>query len=428
MRSLPNGRVLPPNLLGQGTAARLNPSDITWRPIDPSTGFVYGIVDRNGRLVLAITTEGYLRARVADGSMVPAAALDPAAVARLTPAGVSWTQMPADSGYIFAALDAKGRILFGVTPQGRFKAKLAAGVAVTTEELQPLVTTAVTNLNLTSSSKRFTCGGDSMTAGAGGSGTTYPGVLATLFPGATFYNLGIGGQTSTQISARLGGVPIKVTVTGNSIPASGGVAVTNKSVNILYNSGSFSGTATGTLAGVPGTMSTDTSGNWTFTRTTAGSAVACPADTVFLPDIAADHENDTMIIWAGRNNSGSATVVLSDILAMIDRLKPLNKRVLVLSVCNGLNEGTGTGAYNNIAAVNKELARHFGDQFVDVRRYLIDFGLAEAGITPTSQDTADIAADTIPASLRNDNVHLLGIGYTVIANLIARVLRAKGWV
>lgn len=428
MRASNNGRLVPPSVLSSDLTSRINPADITWRPIDPSTGFVYGIIDAKGRIVLGITTEGYLRARLSNGAMVPAAALDPSAIARLTPDGVSWKSMPRDSGYIFAALDAKGRILFGVTPEGRFKAKLAPGVAVTTEELQPLVATAVTNLNLTSSPKRITCAGDSMTAGAGGSGTTYPGVLATLFPGATFYNLGIGGQTSTQISARLGGVPIKVTVTGDSIPASGGVAVTAKSVNILYNSGSFSGTATGTLAGIPGTMSTDTSGSWTFTRTTAGSAVACPANTVFLPDVAADHENDTMIIWAGRNNSGSPAVVLSDILAMIDRLKPLNKRVLVLSVCNGLNEGTGTGAYNNIAAVNKELARHFGDQFIDVRRYLIDFGLAEAGITPTSQDTTDVAADTVPASLRYDSVHLIAAGYTVIANLIARVLRAKGWI
>lgn len=425
-------RLIPAGTTGAQVLARVNPAAVSWRQFDPITGFIYGITDSKGRIVLGITPEGHLRARIANGATVPVAALDPAMVARINPAGVAWKVMAPDTGYVFAAVDAKNRVLFGVTAEGLFKTKLAPGVGVTEDALQPLVAaaldTALAELRLFPSTSRIVCWGDSMTAGAGGSGTTYPGVLASLLPGKTVSNLGIGGQTSTQIAARQGGVPIKVTIDGNLIPASGGVAVTAKSVNTLYNSGSYGGSFAGKLAGVAGTISSDASGSWTFTRNAAGSAVDCPPDTEIIPDTATTYESDTVIIWSGRNNFSNPTTVKNDVIAMIDRLKPLNKRVLVLSICNGTGETSGTSAYRNLTAANAELARHFGDQFVDVRRYLIDFGLAEAGITPTSQDTADIAGDTIPVSLRADAVHLLGPGYTVIANLIARVLRAKGWV
>ena len=59
--------------------------------------------------------------------------------------------------------------------------------------------------------------GDSLTAGAGASspGLSYPAVAASLFnPPRTVINRGIGGQTSTQIATRQGGVPLMVAVQG----------------------------------------------------------------------------------------------------------------------------------------------------------------------------------------------------------------------
>ena len=52
----------------------------------------------------------------------------------------------------------------------------------------------------------LTCIGDSLTAGTGASGvaTRYPNVLAAaLAPARSFANLGVGGETSTQVAARL---------------------------------------------------------------------------------------------------------------------------------------------------------------------------------------------------------------------------------
>lgn len=425
-------RLIPAGTTGAQVLTRINPAAMAWREFDPASGYIYGITDTKGRIVLGITPEGHLRARIANGATVPVAALDPAMVARINPAGITWKAVSPESGYVFAAVDTNNRILFGVTTDGRFKARLADGVGVSTSEIAPLVASALASMNLFPSSA-IACWGDSMTAGAGGGGTTYTGVLASAL-GATVVNLGIGGQTSTQIAARQGGVDIACTVSGDMIPASGGVSVTSRSVNPLFNSGNFGGSMTGTLAGVPGTISATTAtvdgdSLWTFTRSSPGSAVACPPGTKFIPDTAGLHEAKTVIIWAGRNNFGALTTVRDDILAMVKRLTPLNKRVLVLGICNGkyAGEESGGSGYINMMKLNQELARLFGDQFVDIRRYMIDFGLSDAGITATSQDLTDISQDRIPSSLLADNLHWTGPGYTVGGNLIARVVRAKGW-
>ncbi len=69
--------------------------------------------------------------------------------------------------------------------------------------------------------------GDSLTGGHEGNVNTgdYPDDLAMLLA-QTVHNEGIGGNTSTQIGVRQGGVATTATVAGGSIPSSGSVAVT----------------------------------------------------------------------------------------------------------------------------------------------------------------------------------------------------------
>ncbi|MDM9626074.1 SGNH/GDSL hydrolase family protein [Rhizobium sp. S152] len=61
--------------------------------------------------------------------------------------------------------------------------------------------------------------GDSLTAGTGASGPAhvYPALAATLFPMPRMIaNRGIGGQTSTQIAVRQGGLPLKLAILGEA--------------------------------------------------------------------------------------------------------------------------------------------------------------------------------------------------------------------
>ena len=64
------------------------------------------------------------------------------------------------------------------------------------------------------------------------------------------------------------------------------------------------------------------------------------------------------------------------------------------------------------------MADYFGDHYLDIRDYLLEYGLADADVTPTQQDTTDISNGEIPTSLRIDTVHFNTAGYTVIANCV----------
>jgi hypothetical protein len=206
----------------------------------------------------------------------------------------------------------------------------------------------------------------------------------------------------------------------------------------LQGAGTPTGTLVGKLAGIPGTLTLvqptpepqyqhHADDYYLFTRTTAGTATPVTRPEPLLLDNAQARRNDIQILWYGRNNHTATARVLSDIEASVQYLTPAAPRFLVLAVCNGLNEGTGTATHTSITGLNAQLLAKYGRRFVDIRSYLIKYGLADAGITPTSQDTTDMAADTIPASLRVDSVHFTAAGYTVVGNLVAKRLKEMGW-
>ncbi|MBK8583876.1 MAG: hypothetical protein IPL86_19310 [Flavobacteriales bacterium] len=79
-----------------------------------------------------------------------------------------------------------------------------------------------------------------------------------------------------------------------------------------------------------------------------------------------------------------------NILAMADHLTPEVKRFMVLPVFNGRAkdiadgvtafEPSGSAAYINILAVNDELSRTFGSNFLsDARDYMVRFAIHDAG-------------------------------------------------
>jgi hypothetical protein len=77
--------------------------------------------------------------------------------------------------------------------------------------------------------------------------------------------------------------------------------------------------------------------------------------------------------------------------------------------------------------VNAWLAATYPDNYLDLRGYLIANGLADAGITPTADDLADIASDTIPRSLMVDGVHLTDAAQVVMATQVYNFIQSKGW-
>ncbi|MBE7731994.1 hypothetical protein [Devosia faecipullorum] len=198
------------------------------------------------------------------------------------------------------------------------------------------------------------------------------------------------------------------------------VAIIEKSINVLFDSGNFTGTISGRLAGIHGVISTDSAGNWSFLRDDFGPAISCPPGSVFVPDEANSLRRHTAWIWSGRNNFVNPASVKTDIAAMVAHLG--HSRYLVGSICNGNYESEFAGGanYATLMQLNADLASLYGSRYVDIRSALI------AAADPVA-DAIWITRDTVPASLRTDNIHLNPAGNAIVAREMVAATLARGW-
>ena len=194
------------------------------------------------------------------------------------------------------------------------------------------------------SGPNFVAPGDSMTAGAGGNGTNYTGVLQGLLTAAghpgTVKNRGVGGENSVTITARMGGYPFMVLPVAEVIPAT----TTPFEITLLPINGQMpaplkqgSLTYTGRLGAVPGTFSRTESGGvltYYFTRATAGSEVVANRPMAMYLDVGIEARGDIYLIWIGQNGPDT-TRAIQDAKALIQQMTALDKRFLVISKPGG---------------------------------------------------------------------------------------------
>lgn len=303
-----------------------------------------------------------------------------------------------------------------IGPDGRVTQRVIDSIA-------PRITATAT---LGHATPEVACFGDSLTddyyLGAG----AWPALLATRL-GVSVYNGGWYMQRSEEIAARQGGLPSLVTVTGNSIPASGAVAVASI-VNRPVTSNITTRSVAGTLAGVGGSLRSASDGTITFTRTAAGTATPCPPGTRFYADLGAQYRGRTQILWAGRNNvwDTDPARIVQHVRQMADYSVAGVPRVLVLQVPRAANDGA-TG-YARTDAVNAALAAAFPAQWVPIIDWLRTNEAATAvGHTWTTQDQTDITNGLIPTSFRSDNIHPNALGSEAIAYRIQQEFQQRGW-
>lgn len=279
--------------------------------------------------------------------------------------------------------------------------------------------------------------GDSMTAGSGGWGTTIVETVKNELHRPVF-NGGVAGLSSNNIACLQGGNRFIIKLSGNKIPKSGSVTLTD--YNIVPYMHTTSQTRTGTVAGVKGTLTRVgnlanpfLASSFYFTNTQEGEEISVPSSGVqFNFDDAVNHRNDVTVIWAGRNDpkiDSEIPTTIGNIKSMIDYLENKDTPFLVISVCNGSRqtEALGTDIHANIILLNSKLEATFGTNYIDLRKYMVEQALYDAKIKPSAEDLKDISSDCIPSSLRYDNVHFNAKGYEVAGKFIAKVIRSKNW-
>lgn len=320
-----------------------------------------------------------------------------------------------------------------VLAQAEAAADAAASAAAAAEQYAEEAGAAVAGV--TPGPDSYIAFGDSLTES---SGTNWPsGVGADL--GIPAINAGKGGWASTDI-ALLAGVPVGLTLAGNQVPASGAVNVTALSPTTTYRTDSdslfftYPGYLDTPSGPVYGTFSRNNRAlTGTFTRTSPGEAVAAPPGTPFYCTQYAANRDWVQTRWlTGRNNEIAGGVIGDTIRDndLIDRVATGRgePRGLIFGLTWTTAQGKGTAGRATVDDLNVQAARRYGARFRNPFRWLVDNGLALAGITPTSSDLEAIANDVLPPSLRSDTTHPNGVGYGLIRQYVGNELKGAGYI
>ena len=259
---------------------------------------------------------------------------------------------------------------------------------------------------------KFVCWGDSMTGGACGNPEPWR-VLLSDETGIPHINEGIGGQKSQEIAARCGGRAINITVTDNTIPASGAVACT--SVNQAPMTSQGYGQLKGWLGGIYGTLSRDrSSGGYTFTRAVAGEVVSFTGG-IFVPD-KIEEQKGIQIYWLGHNNTHQTADILEDIQSCIEQQSSLYPKFVVMTVAV-------QNSSDSLEEMNNEIMSRYPHNAIDVRKALVD------SYDPSKQEEVEhYQQNRIPPSMRCDSIHLSPAGYEVVKDEIIKFMKNKEWI
>ena len=269
---------------------------------------------------------------------------------------------------------------------------------------------------------RIICWGDSLTVSLDGK-SAFPDILRGL-SGCEVINYGVEAENTSMIAMREGGMRVNVKAT--VIPAEPDLIPiflrTENNGPVFFLDNGDGGVNPCSISGIEGELR-KLNGSYYFKRSTKGERVAVEDNTRFKTFGMTDaKEGDVLVIFAGTNDLPDSNTVRNII--------SIERKMLEAAECDkyiivGL---TYAGGIPEIDAVNEALDKEFGDHFVDIRKYMLNRGLADSGITPSDQDIEDIQKGEIPSSLRSDHIHGNKIYHRMLGEQIYRRMVYLGYV
>lgn len=275
----------------------------------------------------------------------------------------------------------------------------------------------------------ISCWGDSLTYSHNTTIKDYPNVGSVTYPsklseltGLKTTNLGMPGANSMDISGLQGGMPIYLDPF--ILPADTSAA------NVTLRDANGDSKYTGLLHWMPreGWVNPLTNmelkwningipvnliyanGEMKVKRVTASDQPHTFDHPVKIVPVHEYAEKQIQIFFVGTNDAPTTKEKAERTVRIVQNMIRFygGKRYLVV----------GMTQKNYAEYTNPIFAQTFGNNYVDARNYMIRYGLSDSNITPTSQDTEDIANGLIPSSLRSDSIHFNDYGYTALANCV----------
>ena len=260
--------------------------------------------------------------------------------------------------------------------------------------------------------------GDSLTAGAGGSGTNYPSVCASELGITSFINCGVGGENANTIACRQGGDSLILkpgNVSKYSLSELTDIYGTqcnplrqgsgSNSVNPIYING-----VKCTLS-ISQTSATDPNAKYTITGYNEPLLAETP-----VKFSGCNITAKITIIFVGQNGPG-----LAERLSIIDSMiSKINDKYIVM----GLSSGSTTSRSDE----ESQMLSKYGVHYFNTRNMLSKYGMSIMNLTPTTSDVKEMSKGEVPSSLRSDSVHLNANGYTALGKMLSQKIRACGYV
>ena len=260
--------------------------------------------------------------------------------------------------------------------------------------------------------------GDSLTAGAGGSGTNYPSVCASELGITSFINCGVGGENANTIACRQGGNSLILkegTVSEYSLSELTDIYGTmcnplrqgsgSNSVNPIYINGVKCNLS------ISQTSTSDPNAKYTITGYNDRLLAETP-----VKFSGCDITAKITVIFVGQNGPD-----LAERLSIIDSMiSKINDKYIVM--------GLSTESASSRSDEESQMLSKYGVHYFNTRNMLSKYGMAIMNLTPTSSDVKEMSNGEVPSSLRSDSVHLNANGYTALGKMLAQKIRACGYV
>ena len=309
------------------------------------------------------------------------------------------------------------------------------------------------------------CWGDSLTLGSSGN-ISYPAVLKTYLdtyccdiydfrstiPNADEYarlkwddykvsipvvNMGAGPEDSNTILGRAGALPY---VVGEELVIPGTteaveIKLTSENGEPVYPlTGGNAGVNNVLVGNVEGTLSIDASNrsyggayHYFFTRAAVGAETTVPAGTV-VKTAAADLYRDYIhVVCIGTYDANpTADALVQQVKTLLARQSVNPDRYIVLGLCSAKQSVHSTYLLDGI---DTAMMQAFGNRYINVRKYLVEDGLSDAGLSPSSEDKLNISAGMIPKSFlsTSNGIELNGKAYALIGRLVYNRMESLGY-
>ena len=166
--------------------------------------------------------------------------------------------------------------------------------------------------------------------------------------------------------------------------------------------------------------------NYYFSRGTAGEETLLSKDTVVETASVDQYRDYIHIVWIGTYGEvRNPDDLVAQVKTLLSRQAKNPERFIVLGVCTV--EGNHSVSYLN--SFDTAMMQAFGNRYINVRKYLNEDGLADAGITPTIQDKSRVASGLVPASFlaTSGSLELNGKAYALVGKLVYSRMESLGY-